>query len=80
MPRTIKAGETINLGTITLTPIPTVGIFYGTITNSDAVGKYVVIDSYRSSQPIATNGYFEVVVPPGTYYTLNVEGFQPYNL
>ena len=80
MARTIVAGQKVGLGTLTLTPLPTTGTFYGTIRNAEAVGKYVDIDGYPSTNPIDSSGYFQVVVPPGTYYVLTVEGFEPYSL
>lgn len=80
MPRTITAGQEIGLGTISLTPLPTTGLFYGYISNAEAKGKYVSIDGYVSANPIGSNGYFEVAVPPGTYSALSVEGFYSYAL
>lgn len=91
MPVVVVAGQTINLGTLYLTPTapptppppppPTTGAICGTIANAEAVGKYVYIDGFQSTNPIASNGYFIVEnLLPGLYYTLTVEGFEPYSL
>jgi len=83
MPVQVIAGENTPLGVIHLEPIylPETGSIDGYIANAEAQGQYAYIDGNRSTNPIASGGYFIVEnLQPGWYYTLEVSGFEPYSL
>jgi len=57
------------------------GRFIGTVidanTEAPIVDRIVYIDDYPSVRPTDESGSFVVSVPPGTYYTLSVGGYEP---
>lgn len=88
VPIQMVAKQSLDLGPISLVPvaeIPGVGSFTGVVwdavTWDPIVGKYVNIDGYVSTSPTDTGGHFLIEnVPPGNYFTLQVEGYEPYSL
>ena len=56
------------------------GSIIDAITGMPIVGETVYIDDYSSIKPSDVSGYFVVNVPPGTYYTLSVEGYEPISI
>lgn len=65
-------------------PPPEKGTLYGRVrdatTNQAIVGQWVYIDGHRSESPTDSDGNFSVVLDPGWYYELVVDGYHPYAL
>ena len=88
VPIQMASGQSIDLGSISLVPITppeAPGSFQGVVWDAktwDAiVGRYVDIDGYVSSEPTDGGGHFLIEnVPPGQYFTLRVEGYEPYSV
>ena len=77
--------EELNAHLASVHPIINAGRLYGTIidaiTREPIIGKLVYIDRYPSTDLTNNAGYFICEnIPPGTYYTLAVEGYEVYNL
>jgi hypothetical protein len=81
---TVVAGETVSVGTIALTPLPTFGTITGTITNAKTgaplFGATVGVDSTFLTTTTDINGNYTLAgVPPGPEELLSVtaSGFSP---